>query len=89
MLAFKDYLPPHTPLSVTESLAGLTFVTLGLLGLWYGNSFLNNYLPLGDWNRLVSAGVIPLIYIAVGFKVGSELSALLADMMSATKGEHK
>ncbi len=84
-LAFLDFHPSHSALSVTESLAGLAFVGLGLWGLWAGGSFLANILPKGEWNRIISAGVIPLIYIAIGFKVGSELSALLSDMITSAR----
>ncbi len=84
-LAYLGYHPSHASLNIIESLAGLTFVGLGLWGLWEGGSFLANFLPKGDWNRIVSAGVIPLIYIAIGFKVGSELSALLADMITSAR----
>ena len=84
-LAYLTYHPSHNSLSVIESLAGLTFVGLGLWGLWATGSFLDNLLPKGQWNRIVSAGVIPLIYVAIGFKVGSELSALLSDMITAAR----
>lgn len=67
--------------SVGESLGGLTFVVLGLLGIVYSGYFLGNFLPKGQPNVLVSAGMIPLIYIAIGVKVGSELSRIIADLM--------
>lgn len=65
----------------TESLAGLTFVGIGLAGLIIAGSFLQNVMPVGTPGHLFSAGVIPLIYIAVGFKVGAELTGLLKHMM--------
>lgn len=84
-MSFRSYHVSHKVLSWIESLAGLTFVTIGLLGLIYGWSFLQNFLPFGQPNALFSAGVIPLIYIAVGFKVGSELTALLDTMLKTVK----
>ena len=85
-LAYRRFHVSHKVLSTLESLAGITFAAIGLLGLIYAKSFLaNSVLPLGQWNKLLSAGVIPLIYIAVGFKVGAELSGLIADMISTTK----
>jgi len=75
----------HVIVSRVESLAGSVFVIIGLLGILYGNSFLANILPLGTVNTLFSAGVIPLIYIAVGFKVGSELTGLLDTMLKTVK----
>jgi multicomponent Na+:H+ antiporter subunit B len=70
---------------MTESLGGLTFVVLGLIGLAVGGHyFLSNYLPKGEFNTLFSAGVIPIIYIAIGFKVGSELAGVIDQLMEET-----
>ncbi len=69
-------------LSVLEGLAGLTFVCLGLYGLLTPeSSFLYNFLPKGQLNMLVSAGILPIIYIAIGFKVASEFAGIVDDMM--------
>jgi len=85
-MSFRSFHVNHSALSTIESLAGISFAALGLVGLIISNSFLaNKVLPLGNWNTLFSAGIIPLIYIAVGFKVGSELSGLISDMVSTTK----
>jgi len=65
---------------ITESLSGLIFVVVGLLGLFYGGYFLLNYLPKGMPNELFSAGIIPIIYIAIGFKVGSEITGIIDNM---------
>ncbi len=74
---------PHGLLGWLESLSGFGFVLVGLLGLAAAGSFLanRNVLPLGQWNRLLSAGVIPVIYVLIGLKVGSELSVLLENLM--------
>jgi len=77
LLAYSDYKVSHIVLSVVESFAGITFATIGLFGLVYGGSFLENFLPTGILNNLVSGGVIPIIYIAVGLKVGAELTGLI------------
>ncbi len=77
LLAYSDYNVNHVILSVVESVAGITFATVGLFGLVYGGSFLENFLPTGILNHLMSGGVIPIIYIAVGFKVGAELTGLI------------
>ena len=61
-----------------ESLGGLVFIGVGLVGLAVGGHyFLSNYLPKGELNALFSAGVIPIIYIAIRFKVGSELAGVI------------
>ena len=62
---------------ITESISGLVFVVVGLLGLLYSGYFLANYLPKGLPNNLFSAGIIPIIYVAIGFKVGTELTGVL------------
>jgi len=68
-----------------ESLAGLVFLVVGLLGLATGGYFLFNFLPKGDLGGLFSAGVIPIIYIAIGFKVGSELAGIIDTLMEETE----
>lgn len=67
----------RTASDLAESLGGLVFVTIGLLGLALGGCFLSNLLPKGTANTLFSAGIIPIIYVAVGFKVGSELAGII------------
>ena len=68
--------------NITESLGGLTFVVLGLIGLAVGGHyFLENFLPKGEFNTLFSAGIIPIIYIAIGFKVGAELSGIIDQLL--------
>lgn len=65
----------------SESLAGSAFVIAGLAGLAAGGSFLMNFLPKGNFNTLFSAGLIPIIYAAIGVKVGAELAGLLANLL--------
>jgi multicomponent Na+:H+ antiporter subunit B len=84
-MSYRTYKVNHKVLSMFESFAGTTFVLLGIVGLIFGFSFLQNVLPLGVANTLFSAGVIPLIYIAVGIKVGAELTALLDTMLRTVK----
>jgi len=67
--------------SVVESLAGLAFVAVGILGIIYGAGFLANFLPLGTRYALLSAGVIPIIYVAIGLKVGAEFAGMVGDLM--------
>jgi len=85
LLADRDRRLPHGLLSWVESLSGFGFVLAGVAGLLAAGSFLANrgVLPLGQWNRLASAGIIPVIYVLIGLKVGSELSALLDLMVHA------
>jgi multicomponent Na+:H+ antiporter subunit B len=65
-------------ISLTESLSGFTYVLIGVLGVLLAGGFLDNrIMDLGTFGTLFSAGAIPIIYILVGLKVGSELSAVL------------
>ena len=82
MMAYKDFEIRHNVLTWVESIAGITFVSLGLTGLIYGKTFLENFLPIGNINDLVSGGIIPIIYIAVGFKVAAELAGVLETLLS-------
>jgi len=70
---------------VAESIAGLTFVITGILGLVFGGYFLFNFLPKGVANTLFSAGIIPVIYIAVGFKVGAELAGIIDGLIEESE----
>ncbi len=85
-MAYRSFETNHTALTIIESLAGLTFVSIGISGLIWGYSFLQNILPLGTPNELLSGGIIPLIYIAVGFKVGAELTTVLDTLLKTIKG---
>jgi len=72
----------ETGIIISESLGGLVFVVIGLIGLLVGaHYFLNNFMPKGEFNTLLSAGIIPIIYVAIGFKVGSELSKIIDLLM--------
>ena len=83
LLADRDRSLAHNALGWIESLSGFLYVLIGLIGLAFAGSFLSNkgLLPLGTWNKLFSAGLIPVIYVLVGLKVGSELAALIDTMM--------
>ncbi len=59
---------------------------IGLLGLTHGTHyFLANFLPKGALNTLFSAGIIPVIYCAIGLKVGAELAGIVDNLMEATE----
>ena len=67
----------HTALSIVEGLAGAAFIAIGLLALSGDGEFLQPMLSKGVVGDLISAGTLPLLYLAVGLKVGSELAGLL------------
>ncbi|OYT12287.1 MAG: hypothetical protein B6I18_01160 [Bacteroidetes bacterium 4572_112] len=82
MMSYKDFHLNHTVLTWIESLAGITFATIGIAGLIVGKTFLENFMPIGTLNDLFSGGIIPIIYIAVGFKVAAELAGVLDTLLS-------
>ncbi len=82
-LANPDIQIGRNKLLVTEGLAGLTYVLIGLAGLFTpAKSFLANFLPLGTPGFILSAGILLPLYIAVGVKVGSEFSGIIDDLFS-------
>lgn len=65
-------------LSVTESLAGVLFVLVGVAGVIFAGGFLDNrVLPLGEFGAFFSAGTIPVLSVLLGVKVGCELSVII------------
>ncbi len=82
LLAYQNFSVGHIALSVIESLAGITFAGVGLLGFMHGGTFLENFLPTGVLNNLFSGGIIPIIYIAVGFKVSAELTGVIYTVLN-------
>lgn len=69
--------------SLIEGLAGATFIVIGLLALLDDKPFLTPLLDRGELGALLSAGSLPLLYLAVGLKVGAELAGLLAHLSEA------
>jgi multicomponent Na+:H+ antiporter subunit B len=71
----------HRLIAIVESIAGMAFVAIGVLGIVLAGGFLDNrILPLGTFGDLLSAGAIPLIYSFVGLKVGAEFSSMLVSL---------
>lgn len=67
--------------SVTDSLASLSFLCMGLLGYVFGSGFLNNFVQSGFPGKafeLLSGGNMPIINLVIGFKVGASLFVVFA-----------
>ena len=77
LLILANYSYSESILAVLEEIAGLTFLTFGLLGLILKGSFLQNFLPTGKLGMLISSGIILYINLVIGLKVASELGSLL------------
>lgn len=79
---------PSTLTTVLEGLAGLSFIGIGIAGLFSSaDSFLANMLPKGEMGQLLSAGTIPIIYTIVAIKVASELTNVVAHLTGTGKEE--
>jgi len=72
-----------------ESISGVSFVLIGVVGLlMMDGGFLSNKMfgdNLGEFGTLFSAGAIPIIYSFVGLKVGAEISNILNKYQKSQK----
>lgn len=73
----------HQTSSLVEGLAGSSFIVIGLLALFGQGYFLAPLGSPGVVGELISAGSVPLLSMAIGLKVGSELAGLLARFTQA------
>ncbi len=81
LITYKHFNTNHNVMVWLESLAGLGFVGVGLYGLIQYGSFLQDTGWTGNLNDLISGGLIPLIYIFIGIKVGTELTNILDTLL--------
>jgi len=72
----------HRAFSILESSAGLAFIGLGIVGLMGASKIFlaNDHADIGEVGMLLSAGMLPLIYISIGLKVGAEMTGLVERM---------
>ncbi len=76
----------HNVIIWVESISGVSFVLLGVLGIFLAGGFLDNkIIGLGEFGTLFSAGAIPIIYSFVGLKVGAEISNILNKYQKSQK----
>jgi multicomponent Na+:H+ antiporter subunit B len=76
-----DRLRPVGLFQATEAAGVTAFVALGLAGLATGSAFLTNVLSLGSYQKLASAGTVPLLSAAVGVAVLSSVVVLLSEFL--------
>ena len=83
LISYKHFEVPHSVVVFLETLAGVAYVLIALLGLFTLDVFLGNFLPndISQMGMLLSGGIIPIIYIIVGVKVGSEMSAIVQNLL--------
>ena len=48
----------------------------------FATYFLQNFLPSGTVGEILSAGIIPIIYVLIGLKVGSEISGIVDNFLT-------
>jgi multicomponent Na+:H+ antiporter subunit B len=79
-LGFGTLKIPESAITALESVAALCFIGLGCVGIFKGGNFLWNAVGLGNPGTLLSAGILAPIYIAIGVKVGTELTSIFNNM---------
>ena len=67
-------------IGIWESTGALIFLAIAILGMLAGY-FFSNFLPAGKPFHLLSAGTIPLNYIAVGLKVWAGLFTIFVALI--------
>ncbi|MEU8952823.1 MnhB domain-containing protein [Streptomyces sp. NPDC048518] len=72
---------PLATLHAADAIAAGAFAALGCAGLLAGGAYLENVLPLGTFGELSSAGLVPVVNVAVGVEVGSGIVVLLAHFL--------
>jgi multicomponent Na+:H+ antiporter subunit B len=72
---------PLAVFAALDAVGAVAFTTLGLAGLFVGAAYLQNVLPLGTFNQLASAGLVPLLNAAVGVEVASGVIVLVAQFL--------
>jgi len=83
LISHKAFEVPHSVIVALETFAGVSYVLIGIIGLLVLDTFLGNFLPhdIAQMGMLLSGGIIPIIYIIVGIKVGSEMSMIVQNLI--------
>ncbi len=81
-LADDEFRAKMRGFKILESVMGVFYIILGLAGLMITGFFLENFLDNGALGTLFSAGMIPIVYIIIGLKVGSEISSVIDHFLS-------
>lgn len=75
-----------------ESSGAAGYALIGIGGLIFGGIFLQNFLPYGTKNELLSAGIMPIVSIAIGLEVTGGLLLIFGEffdqsLVSSTDGD--
>ena len=89
LISDQHFEVPHAVISALETFAGIAYVLIGLIGLLLLDRFLGNFLPhdVSQMGMLISGGIIPLVYIIVGIKVGSEMSLIVQNLLKRSDND--
>lgn len=71
---------------VLESVAGSLYVLIGIAGLFLATYFLENFMFNEAVGTLFSSGIIPVVYVLIGLKVGSEISGIIDNFLTEKEG---
>ncbi len=82
--SFLRRVAPMSRIEVAEAVGGGGFAVIGMLGVISGVAYLENVLPLGSIGALNSAGVVPLINVAVGLEVAAGFVLILVEFLEQT-----
>ena len=72
---------------VLESIAGLSILALGILGIVKTGSFLQNFLASGRLGSFLSGGTAMVLYTLIGIKVTSEIAGISDVFLGNAKEE--
>lgn len=75
---------PHNISSKIETGGILFYIAIGFVGILYGYPFLTNKaagFPMGELGKVLSAGLIPMVTLAIGLKVMSTIVTLFHTML--------
>jgi len=67
---------------ILESISGSLIAIISLVGLVIGKAYFENFLDAGVIGNLISAGIIPIIYVLIGLKVGSEIASVVDQFLT-------
>lgn len=80
-LSDPDFMPKIKAFKILEGLSGTVYILIGFIGMFLMGNFLQNIDATGVVGELFSAGLIPIVYLFIGLKVGSELTGIITDFM--------
>lgn len=72
---------PMPLVELGEAIGGTAYALIAIGGLIFGVAALANFLPLGAPGNLLSAGMIPLLNVAVGLEVAGAFTLLVSEFL--------